>query len=128
MAAPVSKSPAILVREAQIEDASRIAELSAQLGYPASRADVERRMIEIKQGPGNVVYVAVLQDGEVIGWVHAFVCRVLESDSRAEIGGLVVDEAHRPLGRRAVVDAARRAMGARARLQGGQYSYERSTC
>lgn len=92
------KSPAVSVRAALIEDASRIAQLSAQLGYPASPEDVERRLRLTAQSPENVVYVAALQDGQVIGWLHAFVYRTIESDSRAEIGGLVVDVRHRRSG------------------------------
>lgn len=34
-------------------------------------------------------------DGQALGWVHVFVCHLMESDPYAEIGGLVVDESRR---------------------------------
>ncbi len=55
---------------------------------------MQRRLNQIQRDPENVVYVAAFQDGYGIGWLHAFVCRYIESDSRAEIGGLIVDEQH----------------------------------
>ena len=75
LAAQASKSPAVSIRTAQIEDASRIAQLCAQLGYPVASNEVERRIARHNQTPENVVYVAALQDSQVIGWVHAFVFR-----------------------------------------------------
>ena len=98
MAATGLKAPAVSVRAATIKDAPRIAELSAQLGYTASPEDVERRLRLAGQNSENAVYVAVLPDGHVVGWLHAFVYRSIESDSRAEIAGLVVDERHRRSG------------------------------
>lgn len=61
------------VRAATIQDVERIAQLSTQLGYPSSREDVERRLELIERTPDNVVYVAALADGSVIGWLHAYV-------------------------------------------------------
>jgi len=89
---------AVSVRLATIEDAGRIAELSSQLGYPASAVDAERRLKLIADAPDNVVIVAALPEGPVIGWLHAYVRRVLESEPSAEIGGLVVDEQYRGQG------------------------------
>ncbi len=98
MAASGLKTPAASIRAAKIEDAFRISHLSAQLGYPVSPEDVERRLRLTRQNPENVVYVAALQDGHVIGWIHAFVYRTIESEPRAEIAGLVVDEHYRRSG------------------------------
>jgi len=89
---------AVSVRVATIEDAERMAQLSTQLGYPSSRKDVERRFRLIAHDPDHAVYVAVLADGLVVGWLHAYVRRLMESDTTAEIGGLVVDEHHRGAG------------------------------
>lgn len=80
------------VRVATIQDAERLAQLSTQLGYPSSREDVERRLELIERTPDHVVYVAALADGSVVGWLHAYVRRLVESDTSAELGGLVVDE------------------------------------
>jgi GNAT superfamily N-acetyltransferase len=88
----------ITVRQATIDDAERLSELSTQLGYPASRKDVERRLKLIARSPENVVYVAALADRRVVGWLHAYVRRLVESDPTADIGGLVVDEGCRRSG------------------------------
>ena len=98
MAASGFKTLEVTVRLARIEDASPIAQLSAQLGYPVASEDVEQRITQLNQTADSVVYVAEVHDGHVVGWIHAFVCRTIESDSRAEIGGLVVDERHRRSG------------------------------
>jgi len=87
----------ITIRPARAEDAGRIAELSGQLGYPAAEEDIRRRLAAIEQDGRGVVYVAEA-DGQAIGWVHVYSAPQLESDPHAEIGGLVVDEAHRGCG------------------------------
>jgi GNAT superfamily N-acetyltransferase len=98
LAATGLKTPAVSVRAATIKDASRISQLSAQLGYSTSPEDVERRLRLSGQNPENVIYVATLPDGHVMGWIHVFVYRSIESDARVEIAGLVVDERHRRSG------------------------------
>jgi len=86
------------IRLASAGDAKRIAVLCQQLGYPASQEEVQRRLCQIQQDKRHAVYVAELPGGHVIGWVHVYVCQLLETDPQAEIGGLVVDEAHRRCG------------------------------
>ena len=55
------------------------------------------RLRSIGTRPDHAVLVAA--DGpRLLGWVHVFVTRLLETDARAEIGGLVVDEACRGRG------------------------------
>jgi GNAT superfamily N-acetyltransferase len=44
---------------------------------------------------GHRVLVAQAPDGAIVGWLHLGCLKWLEGDPRAEIGGLVVDEAHR---------------------------------
>jgi len=48
--------------------------------------------------------VAEVSGGELGGWIHGFLCQLLESNFRVEIGGLIVDERRRRsgLGRRLV--------------------------
>jgi len=89
---------AITVRPAAPHDAERIAILSAHLGYPASSQDIERRLNLISQDPGNLVLVAELASGLIIGWLHGYLRRILESEPSVEIAGLVVDENHRGMG------------------------------
>lgn len=46
----------------------------------------------------NAALVAVEADGGVVGWIHVYLCPSVIADLEAEIGGLVVDEAHRSQG------------------------------
>ncbi|MGH9650383.1 MAG: GNAT family N-acetyltransferase [Terriglobales bacterium] len=92
-----SKGP-VNIRPAGIEDAERIALLAGQLGYPSSPTQVTQRLRNLKGDDRHAVFVAESHEGSVIGWVHAFVCSLVESDPYAEIGGLIVDEQHRGAG------------------------------
>ena len=88
----------IQVRRATLRDAERLAELSSQLGYPSTPGEVKSRLQRIRGHDGHFVGVAELEDGRVVGWIHACVSHLIESNPRAEIGGLVVDEAWRGSG------------------------------
>jgi len=88
----------ITIRAATLGDAAALAELSTQLGYPTTADDARRRMARIGANAENVVLVAMLPDGRVIGWLHMYLCCLVESDLYAEIGGLVVDHRHRGSG------------------------------
>ncbi|MDH7489563.1 MAG: GNAT family N-acetyltransferase [Anaerolineae bacterium] len=85
------------VRVAGDGDAGRIATLSEQLGYPTDEGAVLERLHAIGQRPDHAVFVAEAK-GNVVGWVHVYAVPMLESPAHAEIGGLVVDEAHRGRG------------------------------
>jgi GNAT superfamily N-acetyltransferase len=86
------------VRPATVRDAKRIASLAGQLGYPSTTLQVRRRIERIRRRPEHCALVVETAGGEVVGWLHVFVSRLLESDPCAEIGGLVVDEGHRGSG------------------------------
>ena len=92
----------IIIRRARPEDAGSIAAMSDQLGYPATADEVTRRLNEIEDSDRHALYVAALPSGHVVGWVHLYVCNIMVDDRRAEIWGLVVDDAHRgkAIGRR----------------------------
>jgi GNAT superfamily N-acetyltransferase len=92
------ESSGISVRLAALDDASALAGLSTQLGYATSVDDARRRMTQMAGNPESVVLVATRTDGQVIGWLHAYLCRLVESDLYAEVGGLVVDQQHRRSG------------------------------
>ena len=81
-----------------IEDAASVARLATQLGYPSTAAQIERRFHALDESPDARALVAQSQDGTVLGWIHVYGTRHLESDPGAEIGGLVVDEAARGQG------------------------------
>lgn len=83
------------IREARPADYARMAELAGQLGYPSSAEDLARRLGSFEASGERVAFVAQLPDGEIGGWIGAFVYRSVEADARVEISGLVVDERYR---------------------------------
>jgi GNAT superfamily N-acetyltransferase len=92
-----SDSPAAIVRLARLEDAERLAELSAQLGYPATAGQISARLARIIPDPLQDVYVAEVS-GRIAGWIHLLPHSYLEIDELAEVGGIVVDEQYRGRG------------------------------
>ena len=88
-------------------DAEGVAALSTQLGYPSTTEQTLRRFRGIGEAPDARVWVAEGLDGAIVGWIHLFGNRLLESDPDVEIGGLVVHEDARGRGvGRALVHAA----------------------
>jgi GNAT superfamily N-acetyltransferase len=79
-------------------DAATIAELAGQLGYPATPEEIARRMMSLEPPSQHIVFVAEAASGEVIGWAHVSVNHLIETETRAELNGLVIGEAHRSLG------------------------------
>ena len=86
------------LRSATINDAPKIAGLSAQLGYPAESCDIVNRLSELGTDRSHHIAVAQLVNGDVVGWIHVMTLTHLESGKFAEIVGLVVNEPHRRLG------------------------------
>jgi N-acetylglutamate synthase-like GNAT family acetyltransferase len=93
------------IRRAKDQDASRIAELSGQLGYPASRKEILQRMKRIGAETQHAIFVAE-SEKTVTGWLHVSVTPLLEVALRAEVNGLVVDEKQRSAGTGAKLLAA----------------------
>lgn len=83
------------VRVPRLEDAPRLAELSTQLGYPASADDIAGRLAWLLPRAEHFLRVAESPAGETIGWIHAEERQILESATWCEIMGLVVDAAER---------------------------------
>jgi GNAT superfamily N-acetyltransferase len=79
------------------EDLPALADLCTQLGYPSTTEEVNRRLETILEQTGHAVFVAEV-DGQAAGWIHVYASQTVESESCAEIGGLVVDKAHRGQG------------------------------
>jgi GNAT superfamily N-acetyltransferase len=94
-----------LVRTARLEDAPAIAELCGQLGYPSTAGQARRRLEQMAGFPYHALFVAEL-DGGVVGWAHVHAYPLPELDLHADLGGLVVDEAHRSAGLGKVLLAA----------------------
>ena len=88
----------LTVRGITLADADSVAELSGQLGYKASTAEMISRIRDILPlRQGHAVFVACRGD-DVIGWIEAEVSRHLQSAPHAMITGLVVKEGVRSLG------------------------------
>lgn len=89
-----SSGPALSVRAAGIDDATVIAVLASQLGYPTTPAQAAARLSQLLQMPDHAVLLAE-QEEKVLGWAHVERRLNLESDERAELMGLVVDAQRR---------------------------------
>jgi GNAT superfamily N-acetyltransferase len=87
----------LLIRQAQLTDANRIAELSGTLGYPLSGQTMEHRLTRVLKLETHCVFVAE-KNGELVGWSHGVEQEMLELDRRCEIWGLVVAESERGRG------------------------------
>jgi len=92
------KKGELKIRRAKSADAPQIAVLSGQLGYPATAAQMRKRLQGIKPTSQHAVFVADSAKGGVIGWVHVSKQPLLEVEIRAEVNGLVVAEGQRSLG------------------------------
>lgn len=87
----------LIVRQAQLADANRMAELSGTLGYPVSEDAMNERLKRILKMETHSVFVAE-RNGQVVGWAHGAEQEMLELDWRGEIRGLVVAESERGRG------------------------------
>ena len=85
------------IRRAGEKDAARLAELSGQLGYPASEQEVLQRMKGMRPAGQHAIFVAE-SESRVTGWLHVTATPLLEEPLRAEVNGLVVDENQRSQG------------------------------
>ena len=92
------KRQGLKIRLARIADAARLADLSTQLGYPATAAQIRQRLRGIRPAAQHAVLVAETKEAGVIGWLHVSKQPLLEVEMRAEVNGLVVAEGHRSFG------------------------------
>jgi len=77
-----------------VSDADAIARLTRQLGYESEPAIVEARLTTLLSRPDQQFLVAE-HEGQIVGWVHAFVSELIDLDKFVVIGGLVVDSSQR---------------------------------
>jgi ribosomal protein S18 acetylase RimI-like enzyme len=89
---------AVTIRQMRFEDAAAVAQLTTQLGYPATEEEIRRRYDLIKDRSDARLFVAEYAERAVVGWVHVQELYMLESDARAEIFGLVVADTARGTG------------------------------
>ncbi len=102
-----------------VRDAARVAELTSQLGYPVSEAELRDRLATALAAPtDHRLLVAVDTEDRPIGWAHVERLRVLELPPAAQLMGLVVSEEHRSAGIGAALldraEATARAWGCRS--------------
>jgi GNAT superfamily N-acetyltransferase len=91
-------SDKVTIRRARRVDAARVAELSTQLGYPSTAADILKRMKSLFPPSQHALFVADSPKAGVVGWIHVSVTHLIDVGTRAEINGLIVSEAYRSLG------------------------------
>ena len=86
------------IREAVEADLEPIAGLLAELGYPASVREVERRLREVEQHPPDAVLTAIF-DRQVVGFVSLHVMPYFTSGDRVcRVTALVIKEGMRGRG------------------------------
>lgn len=85
----------IKIRQANIQDAKRIAHLSEQLEYDVTNQQIEERLTKIQHNNAHIVYVAALANEYVIGWAHAQISDLLIVPTQAIVLGLVVEQNYR---------------------------------
>jgi GNAT superfamily N-acetyltransferase len=85
-------------RPFSLPDASEIAALAGQLGYPVRAEDARTYLLEIEKDANHALFVAESDSGAIIGWIHVFRTKRAFAKPHAEVGGLVVDENHRGMG------------------------------
>jgi GNAT superfamily N-acetyltransferase len=90
--------PTVTIRRARATDATRIAELSTQLGYPVTTREMAVRLKLVLREKKATCFVAEEKSAGVIGWIHVSTLPLVEVPSRAEVNGLVVDEKIRSQG------------------------------
>ena len=84
-----------------------VAELTTQLGYPATEDEIRRRYDLIKDRSDARLLRRAGRRQLIVGWIHVQATYLLECDARAEIWGLVVAESARGTGvGRRLVEAA----------------------
>ena len=87
------------IRIARFSDALETARLSTTLGYPVNTKDLSLRLEALLPLPSHLVLVKESMDGKsLVGWLAAEQRVSLESGTRSEIVGLVVDKASRRSG------------------------------
>jgi GNAT superfamily N-acetyltransferase len=93
-----AKDQRVQIREAALDDAAELAELSGQLGYPSTTEQISRRLLGILKGAERTAFVADIGDGKLAGFVGLQIMRTLEADPRVEVTALVVRDDHRSQG------------------------------
>lgn len=87
-----TKTSQARIRQARKEDSAAMAQLSGQLGYPATTQVIAARLEDALRDNSSIVVVAETPTGEIAGFAQFVTQRLIVSDPRVEVGALVVDE------------------------------------
>ncbi len=85
-------------RRATLQDAQTMARLAMELGYDCDETSMRRRLLAIRSEADHAIFVAGIEGGRVVGWIHIEIRRGLLADHYAEIGALIVGTPHRKIG------------------------------
>ena len=96
--AQAARKTELRIRRIKQSDAEQVAVLSGQLGYPATSAQILRRLKGLKPAAEHAVFVADIPGTGIVGWLHVSVAHLIDSETRAEVNGLIVAEGQRSLG------------------------------
>ena len=88
----------VKVRRVRAGDATRVAELSGQLGYPTLAKEMAKRLKGVLEDRDAACFVAETKEHGLVGWIHVSTTPLIEVERRAEVHGLVVDERTRSQG------------------------------
>ena len=96
-----------LIREVIPGDLPSILSLVRELGYDASRTQMENRLSAITGSQDHLLLVASAGEDKVVAFIHVHVRLSLQSGNLGEIGALVVSESYqgRGIGRALVAEA-----------------------
>ncbi len=119
------------IRPMEVRDASAVAKLTGELGYPVDEVDLVDRLAVVLADPADhLVFVAVDEDDVPVGWSHVERMRILERPPVAQLMGLVVGAEHRSRGIGSALlgasEAAARAWGCRTLLIRSNVKRERA--
>lgn len=86
------------IRKAEPNDANAIQLISKTLGYKETPLEIAReRLQKLLLSTSDKVFVTI-KNGEIVGWLHAFITHRVASASFVEIAGLAVSPSHRQQG------------------------------
>ena len=88
----------VAIRRATIDDASEIARLATELGYPTSLSEMSARLTRLIGDPAHCIVVASGDGDALKGWAHVEDRFSLEGGARIELMGLVIDASVRRQG------------------------------
>jgi GNAT superfamily N-acetyltransferase len=66
--------------------------LIAQLGYPAGKRQLQTRLHGVLERSDHSIWLAETPKGQIVGWIHVYLRRLLVTDLHAALGGIVVQE------------------------------------